>query len=29
MEDYLKGRGMRTMVKDEKSECRKAESGVP
>ena len=29
MEDYLKEREMRTVVKDEKSECRKVKSGVP
>ena len=29
MEDYLKGREMRTVVKDEKSEWRKMKSGVP
>ena len=29
MEDYLKGREMRTVVKDEKSDRRKVKSGVP
>jgi len=29
MEDYLKEREMRTVVKDEKSERRKVTSGVP
>ena len=29
MEDYLKGREMRTVVKDEKSEWREVKSGVP
>ena len=29
MEDYLKGRNMRTVVKDEKSEWRKVKIGVP
>ena len=29
MEDYLKGRKMRTVVKDEKSEWREMKSGVP
>ena len=29
MEDYLKEREMRTVVRDEKSECRKVKCGVP
>ena len=29
MEDYLKGRQMRSVVKDEKSEWREVKSGVP
>ena len=29
MEDYLNGREMRTVVKDEKSEWREVKSGVP
>ena len=29
LEEYLKGRKMRTEVKDEKSEWRKMKSGVP
>ena len=29
LEDCLKGRGMRTVVKDEKSEWREVRSGVP
>ena len=29
MEDYLKGRDMRTVVKDEKSEWREVKIGVP
>ena len=29
MEDYLKGREMRTVGKDEKSEWREVKSGVP
>ena len=29
MEDYLKGREMRTVVKDEKFEWRKVKNGVP
>ena len=29
MEDYLKGREMRTVVKNEKSEWREVKSGVP
>ena len=29
MEDYLKGREMRTVVGDEKSEWREVKSGVP
>ena len=29
MEDYLKRREMRTVVKDEKSEWRKVKGGVP
>ena len=29
MEDYLKGREMRTVVKDERSEWRKVKSGIP
>ena len=29
MEDYLKGREMRTVVKDEKSEWQAVKSGVP
>ena len=29
MEDYLKGREMRTVVKDEKSEWKEVKSGVP
>ena len=29
MEDYVKGREMRTVVKDEKSEWREVKSGVP
>ena len=29
MDDYLKGKEMRTVVKDEKSEWREVKSGVP
>ena len=29
MDDYLKGREMRTVVKDEKSEWREVKNGVP
>ena len=29
MEDFLKGREIRTVVKDEKSEWREVKSGVP
>ena len=29
MEDYLKGREMRTVIKDEKSEWKEVKSGVP
>ena len=29
MEDYLKGREIRTVVKDEKSQWKKVKNGVP